>query len=46
MCGMEIGRKLDEQKDSHSGCSAHLRVVQKPNIFFVFPVVFYALNAK
>ena len=46
MCGMEIGRKLDEQMDSHSGCSAHLRVVRKSNIFFVFSAVFYALNAK
>ena len=46
MCGMEIGRKLDEQTDAHSGCSAHLRVVRKSNIFFVFSAVFYALNAK
>ena len=46
MCGMQIGRKLDDQTDSHSGYSAHLRVVRKSNIYFVFSAVFYVLNAK
>ena len=46
MCGMQIGHKLDDQTDSHSGYSVHLRVVRKSNIYFVFSAVFYVLNAK